>query len=81
MGVRTIILSQFGQVASEQKRELAALDDDLPLAECGLDSLSMAIVVTRLEDALGVDPFSGDEDVPFPTTFGEFVRVYEVAAK
>jgi hypothetical protein len=58
------------------------LHDNLPLLESGLDSLCLAIVVARLEDQLGVEPFSAAaaEDLPFPTTIGEFVSFYELAA-
>ena len=34
--------------------------------DSGLDSLCFAIVVARLEDSLGYDPFSVAEDVAFP---------------
>jgi acyl carrier protein len=47
----------------------------------GLDSLCFAVLVARLEDRLGVDPFSSSEDIDFPVTLGDFVRVYENAAK
>jgi acyl carrier protein len=38
-------------------KQLAPLYDDLVLVDSGLDSLCFAIVVARLEDALGIDPF------------------------
>lgn len=81
MSVRSTIRSQFEQVAVEQERKLAALTDDVKLIDCGLDSLSFAIIVARLEDALGVDPFSSEKAVDFPVTFGDFVRLYEGFAK
>lgn len=77
MSVRSTIASQFEQVAREQERQLAPLSDDLTLLESGLDSLSFAIIVARLEDVLGVDPFSAAEEVDFPVTFGDFIRLYE----
>ena len=79
--VRSTIAAQFEQVAKEQKKNLAPLSDDLVLLESGLDSLCFAIIVARLEDALGVDPFSAAEDAEFPVTGGDFVRFYEDAAK
>ena len=79
--VRSTIAAQFEQVAKEQKKILAPLSDDLVLLESGLDSLCFAIIVARLEDALGVDPFSAAEDAEFPVTVGDFVRFYEDAAK
>jgi acyl carrier protein len=81
MSIKNTITTQFEQVAVEQERTLAALTDDLKLIDCGLDSLSFAIIVTRLEDTLGVDPFSSDKAIDFPVTFGDFVRLYEGFAK
>ena len=77
MSVRSTITSQFQQVAVEQERTLAPLDDQLKLVQSGLDSLSFAIIVARLEDSLGIDPFSAAEALDFPVTFGDFVRLYE----
>ncbi|HEU5480822.1 MAG TPA: acyl carrier protein [Candidatus Tumulicola sp.] len=75
--IRSTIVSQFEQVAAEQRHKLATLTDDRPLMESGLDSLAFAIVVARLEDSLGIDPFTASEDAQFPVTFGDFVRMYE----
>jgi acyl carrier protein len=79
MSVRTQVLAQFKQVGEEQNKQLAPLADDLPLLNSGLDSLCFAVIVARLEDALGVDPFSADTDSPFPVTLGDFIRSYENA--
>jgi acyl carrier protein len=79
MSVRSEVISQFQQVAEEQNRVLAALTDDLPLLESGLDSLCLAVIVARLEDLLGVDPFTKSGDAPFPVTLGDFIRTYEHA--
>jgi hypothetical protein len=79
MKVRSEITDQFKLVAQEQDRRLAPLTDTLPLMDSGLDSLCFAIVVSRLESSLGLDPFSTDEDAHFPATFGEFVHFYENA--
>jgi hypothetical protein len=77
MSLRSTITAQFEQVALEQKRKLARLSDDLKLLESGLDSLSFALIVARLEDAVGFDPFDSDEEMRFPVTFGDFVRLYD----
>jgi acyl carrier protein len=81
VSVRSTILSQFEQVAREQNRKLAPLSDGLVLMDSGLDSLCFAIVVARLEDALGFDPFGAAEDARFPVTLGDFVAFYEDAAR
>jgi acyl carrier protein len=81
MNVREEVIAHFRQVAKDHGRQLAHLTDDLVLANTGLDSLGFSIVVTRLESALGVDPFTAVEFANFPMTFGGFVRCYEAAAK
>jgi len=65
------------QVAEEQQITLPPLNDDLSLNETGFDSLAFAILVARLEDDLGIDPFTISEDAAFPQTVGDFVRAYE----
>ena len=77
MSLRSTITAQFEQVAQEQKRKLSRLSDDLRLLDSGLDSLSFALIVPRLEDALGFDPFDTDEEMKFPVTFGDFLKLYE----
>ena len=77
MSLKATIAAQFQQVATEQKRKLARLTDDLKLLESGLDSLSFALIVARLEDEVGFDPFDTDEETRFPVTFGDFVKLYD----
>jgi acyl carrier protein len=79
VAVRSKVESVILEVAAENGKSLPPLADDLPLFESGLDSLCLAVIVARLEDGLGVDPFSNSEDVVFPVTVGEFVRLYEHA--
>jgi acyl carrier protein len=80
MSVRLRILSTIKQIAAEQQVTLPALDDDLSLHETGFDSLAFAILVARLEDDLGIDPFTMSEDASFPLTIGDFIRAYENVA-
>jgi hypothetical protein len=75
------VITQFEQVAREQGKELATLYDNLVLLDTGLDSLCFAIIVTRLGDILDFDPFSAEEEVKFPVTVGDFIQLYENAAK
>lgn len=79
MDIRSQIVAQLNQVAREQLREIPKLTDDLKLIESGFDSLCLAIAIVRLENELGVDPFTA-EHVLVPATFGEFVSCYESAA-
>ena len=60
------------QDARAVERRSAALDS-------GLDSLCFAILVARLEDVTGVDPFTAADEARFPNTVGELIAFYEHA--
>lgn len=79
--LQTEIEAEFQRVADEHEKQLAPLTHDLLLLDSGLDSLCFAVLVVRLEESLGVDPFSASDDVVFPSTFGEFVGFYENAIR
>ncbi len=81
MTTKLTITSQIQKIADEQSITLAPLVDDMVLLDSGLDSLCFAILVARLEDLLGVDPFTASDDVSFPVTLRDFVVAYENAAK
>jgi acyl carrier protein len=74
-------MEQMAQVAREHGKILTPLSDDVALLDSGLDSLGIAVLVARLEDRLGVDPFTTADDVQFPVTIGDFVRAYENGAR
>ncbi len=79
--IRAAVISQIEQMRGTLKRDLPALTDDLVLLDLGLDSLGIAVLVTRLEDEFGLDPFTDSEITSPPVTLGEFILVYENAAK
>ncbi len=80
MSSRDKIFTIVQEVAEQQDRPVQALNDNLVLLESGLNSLCFAIIVARLEDELGYDPFTASEDVYFPVTLGDFVEFYDQAA-
>jgi acyl carrier protein len=77
MSTRSKIITAMKLIAEEQKVSLPPLDDDLSLNETGFDSLAFAILVARLEDDLGIDPFTISGHATALTTVGDFVRLYE----
>jgi acyl carrier protein len=81
MSIKLTITEQMTQIAREHGKMLAPLSDDLVLLDSGLDSLGFAVLVARLEDTLGIDPFTTAEDAMFPLTLGDFVKAYENAAR
>ncbi|WP_200894463.1 phosphopantetheine-binding protein [Sphingomonas sp. SRS2] len=79
LDLRTAIETTFHSVMEESGMGLTGpLEDDTVLLESGLDSLGFAILVARLDDELGYDPFSISEDAYYPTTFRDFVAFYEI---
>ena len=76
MSARDVISSAFIEVAAEQNRQLAPPEDSTRLIDLELDSLSMAVIIARLEDRLGTDPFTRSDEIPYPETFGDFVALY-----
>lgn len=76
MSVHETIQSVFVEVAREQDRVMAPPNDATRLLDMALDSLAMAVIIARLEDRLGIDPFSASDEIASPDTFGEFVALY-----
>jgi acyl carrier protein len=76
--MRTLILQLMSEIAENTDSTLSDdLGDDSVLLESGLDSLGFAILVARLEEELGRDPFTESDDIVYPRTLGEFVAIYE----
>ncbi|NLW05412.1 MAG: acyl carrier protein [Pseudomonadaceae bacterium] len=79
MNVKEKILELFDEALEASNAELQCekVTDNLVLLDSGLDSLGFAILVARLEEELDFDPFVEMEEAVYPTTFGEFVAIYE----
>jgi len=85
MSIKAIVISQLEQIRTASGKpyllkDLPPLTEDLVLLDSGLDSLGVAILVTRLEDTLGFDPFTDAQMSAPPVTLGDFIRIYENAA-
>jgi acyl carrier protein len=80
MSIRLTILSHVRQMAADRNTSLPPISDSLALEDLGFDSLVMATMVARLEHALGFDPFAR-QDVTYPVTVGDFIRLYEADAR
>jgi acyl carrier protein len=80
MSIKTTVIAELEHVAAENHKVLPPLTDELVLLDSGLDSLAIAILVARLEETLGYDPFTDAGDEPYPVTLGDFIRFYERSA-
>ena len=77
MDMRSIVVEALTELFEEDELDVPEFRDDLVLLDTDLDSLGYAVLVTRLEEELGYDPFSMLDEGYYPATFGEFVAIYE----
>jgi len=80
MSIKANIIAEIQHLAEEENKDMPPLTEDLVLLNSGLDSLMIAILVARLEETLGLDPFTDSDDIYYPVTLGDFIRVYEQAS-
>jgi hypothetical protein len=76
MSVRTVIIEELSLLFEEDGLARPEFVDDLVLLSTELDSLGFAVLVARLDERLGYDPFSLMDDPVYPQTLGEFVEIY-----
>jgi acyl carrier protein len=79
MSIRSTVIAELQQIADDGNIDVPPLTDDLVLLDSGLDSLAIAILVARLEEALGLDPFTASTSASYPVTLGDFIGFYENA--
>lgn len=79
MTIKETIKEKYIEVLEQTGNELLVpeLTDDVVLLESGLDSLGFAILVATLDETLEFDPFTMMDEPLYPSTFGEFVEIYE----
>lgn len=73
-----VIVTAFYEIFDEQaydveKPELVA---ETVLLDTGLDSLGFALLVLKLEESVGYDPFTISDSPNYPVTLAEFVDFY-----
>lgn len=79
--LRNQIITAIKETADVRGSEIGSLNDETVLLESGLDSLGFAILVARLEEELGYDPFVMMDEPVYPRTLAEFVEIYQRFAK
>jgi len=75
--LREKITTAIQEVANMRGTEVVDLSDETILLESGLDSLGFAILVAKLEEDLGYDPFVLMDLPVYPRTFNDFIEVYQ----
>ncbi len=75
--LRNKIIIAIKETADVRGSEIGALTDETILLESGLDSLGFAILVARLEEELGYDPFVMMAEPVYPRSLAEFIEIYQ----
>lgn len=74
--VRSVILGEIALLREEDGLPWREIQDSEPFASLDLDSLAFAVLIARLEAALGVDPYSAIEVEFPPQTIGGLIDDY-----
>lgn len=79
VNIEHVIIETFKSVFFETYQEhfVHQLSAETILLDTGLDSLGFAILVVRLEESLGFDPFVSSSEAYYPRTFGDLIAFYE----
>ncbi len=75
--IREQVIKAIIQLLDEDQLKYEELTDESVLLDTGLDSLGFAVLVARLEEELGYDPFTSLQIATYPKTVAEFVKIYE----
>lgn len=76
MNLRDAIVEELSLLFEEDEIARPEFTDELVLLSTELDSLGFAVLVARLDERLGYDPFSLMDEPVYPQTLGEFVEIY-----
>lgn len=76
MNIRDVIVEELSLLFEEDGLSRPEFVDELVLLSTELDSLGFAVLVARLDERLGYDPFSLMTEPVYPQTLGEFVEIY-----
>ena len=66
MNLRAVIIDEISKIAEERGLTVGVLEDETVLLESGLDSIGFAVLVVRLEQELGYDPFTMINEPVYP---------------
>jgi acyl carrier protein len=77
MNLEITLREVINTVLLEDGLQKVDITSETQLGEIGLDSLGFAIVIARLEKVVGYDPFTEGKVNQYPSTFGEFLKIYQ----
>lgn len=76
-----VVVKVLREILEEKRSPFGDLSENRILRELGLDSLDWIIIVVKLEEAMGVDPFAEQKEYRIPVTVGDLIGFYEQGEK
>lgn len=77
MDLEIALIEVINTVLVEDGLRKVDITSETQLGDIGLDSLGFAIVIARLEKVVGYDPFTEGKVSQYPSTFGQFLKIYQ----
>lgn len=77
MSLRATLIDEIETITRDQGKAMPPLTDELVLIDTEFDSLCFALLVARMEDRFGIDPFSTLEIADLPVTLGDLIALYD----
>ena len=82
LNVEETVLATLLEIARTHLPDRATIaPGDVLVDDLGFESLDLALAVAELEAKLGLDPFATETTIGTVRTVGDFVTVYQRAAK
>lgn len=80
MSLRSTIVEEIASITAGQEKRMPPITDHLVIMDTEFDSLCFALLVARMEDITGIDPFAEMDMDDLPVTLGDLVALYDRAA-
>lgn len=74
--MRAFVINEISEVFEAEGVRFKEEMLELGVMELGVDSLSYAVIVARLESKTGRDPFTEDPSRGYPKLLSDFVNAY-----
>ena len=79
MTLRSTIIAEIESITVAHDKRMPPITDDLVMMDTEFDSLCFALLVARMEDITGIDPFGELDVADLPVTIGDLVALYDRA--
>lgn len=80
MTLRSTIIEEIESITTAHEKRMPPITEDVVIMDTEFDSLCFALLVARMEDITGIDPFAEMDMADLPVTIGDLVALYDRSA-